>query len=382
MGTAVPNATSILFRDGDIIRYRSEDQDVQLAVQEIKVCKTVTNSRDDSIHKPKVTVLMSVYNGEKYLREAISSILDQTFRDFEFLIVNDFSEDSTPAILENYNDPRIRIINNEENIGLARSLNKGLTRARGRYVVRMDADDVALPHRLERQVGHLDDHPDVALVVSGAFIINENGEKKGVYEPTLTSEQYYYSLLFCNCVMHSSAMFRKNVVLKLGGYDESFKTSQDYDLWCKISNTGRIDGISEPLIKWRDSKANVSAVYKYEQDAAAYQIFSTNMSKFMGGHVEVDKLRSLHDERFPDRPIKVTGNAILELEKVHRKLLEGCPPWIKREDLKAFCDQEMRRHLRQMAMNHQLIDLVSLLRDARIRKRLLGVLFVTRTVAT
>jgi glycosyltransferase involved in cell wall biosynthesis len=330
---------------------------------------------------PHVTVLMSVYNGEKYLREAINSILDQTFRDFEFLIVNDFSEDRTPAILESYDDPRIHIINNEENIGLARSLNNGLNRAEGRYIARMDADDVALPHRLERQVGCLDDHPDVALVVSGAFIIDENGEKKGVYEPTLTSEEYYYSLLFCNCVIHSSVMFRKDVVLKLGGYDESLKRSQDYDLWCKISNTGRIVGISEPLIKWRDSKANISAVYKNEQDEAAYQIFSRNASKLLGSNVEVDKIRSLHDEGFNDRPFKVTGNAILKLEMIQRKLIDGCPSWIKRDDLKAFCDQEMRRHLRQMAMNHQLIDLVSLLRDSRIRKLLLRELFVTRAIS-
>ena len=125
---------------------------------------------------PKVTVLMSVYNGEKYLQEAIDSILEQTFKDFEFLIINDGSTDKTGEILESYHDLRIKIINNEKNIGLTKSLNKGLKLARGEYIARQDADDISMPERLEKEVEFLETHQDYAVVGAFAKIINKNSE--------------------------------------------------------------------------------------------------------------------------------------------------------------------------------------------------------------
>jgi len=116
--------------------------------------------------RPKISVIMSVYNGEKYLREAIESILNQTFRDFEFIIINDGSTDKTSEILSSYNDPRIVIINNKRNIGLTKSLNKGLKMVKGEYIARQDADDVSLPERLERMVNFLDMNRDVGLLGS------------------------------------------------------------------------------------------------------------------------------------------------------------------------------------------------------------------------
>ncbi len=116
--------------------------------------------------KPRVTVLMSVYNGEKYLREAIDSILNQTFKDFEFLIIDDGSTDSSADIIRSYTDFRIRLIQNEKNIGLTRSLNKGLKLAKGEYIARMDVDDISLPIRFEKQVSFLDKYEDVKLVGS------------------------------------------------------------------------------------------------------------------------------------------------------------------------------------------------------------------------
>jgi len=125
---------------------------------------------------PEVTVLMSVYNGEKYLREAIDSILNQTFTDFEFLIVNDGSTDRTAEILRSYDDPRIIIINNEKNIGLTKSLNIGLRMAKGEYIARMDADDVSMPERLQKQIELLNQKKNTGLVGTYYTIINEKGK--------------------------------------------------------------------------------------------------------------------------------------------------------------------------------------------------------------
>ena len=123
---------------------------------------------------PKVAVLMSVYNGEKYLREAINSILSQTFNDFEFLIINDGSTDGTADILKSYTDSRIKIINNEKNIGLTKSLNKGLKIAKGEYIARQDADDISMPERLKEEVAFLEIHKDYAVVGTFVKILNEN----------------------------------------------------------------------------------------------------------------------------------------------------------------------------------------------------------------
>ncbi len=125
---------------------------------------------------PKVSVIMSVYNGDKYLREAIESILNQTFTDFEFIIVNDGSTDNSLEIIESYDDERIKTINNKKNIGLTKSLNKALKFAKGKYIARQDADDVSLPNRFEKQVEYLDSHPEVALVGTSVYLIDENGK--------------------------------------------------------------------------------------------------------------------------------------------------------------------------------------------------------------
>ena len=126
--------------------------------------------------KPKVTVLMSVYNGERYLHESIESILNQTFKDFGFLIINDGSTDNTPKILKSYKDQRIKIISNKNNLGLTKSLNKGIKLAKGEYIARQDVDDVSLSERLEKQVKFLNSYPSYAAVGTFTKIINEDSK--------------------------------------------------------------------------------------------------------------------------------------------------------------------------------------------------------------
>ena len=170
--------------------------------------------------QPKVSVLMSVYNGSQYLRESVESILNQTFTNFEFIIINDCSTDKTGEILtvSANQDNRITLINNEENIGLTRSLNKGLKIAKGEYIARQDADDISLPERLERQVESLDKNPEAVLISCDLDLINAKGDRVGSFRRSCDSNLVAWYLLFYNHLAgHSHVMFRRKSVLNLGG---------------------------------------------------------------------------------------------------------------------------------------------------------------------
>ncbi|WP_207168638.1 glycosyltransferase [Thiocystis violacea] len=202
---------------------------------------------------------MSVHNGERFLREAVNSILNQTFTDFEFLIFDDCSTDSTLKILQSYDDPRIQIIINEENIGLTESLNKGLALARSDLIARMDADDISLPNRFEKQVNFLQDKPQIAAVGTWKELIDESGycffQEKLPTDP----EKIHYALLIGNCFAHPSMMFRHDAVIKVGGYqNRAGKYAQDYDLWLRLSHYYSLANLPEFLVQYRVHSDQVS----------------------------------------------------------------------------------------------------------------------------
>jgi glycosyltransferase involved in cell wall biosynthesis len=221
------------------------------------------------IRNPKITVLMSVYNGEKYLREAVDIILNQTFKDFEFIIINDFSTDRTASILSSFNDSRIKIINNEENVGLTLSLNKGLQIAKGAYIARQDAGDISTPDRLEKQVEFLNKYKDICLVGAFFYIINEKGRVLYKVTSLESNGELKRKLSKGNAFAHGVVMFRKKCVEKLGGYREQFTASQDYDLWLRFSEHYKMANIPEYLYKWRLNINSVSVRYKSKQDRYA-----------------------------------------------------------------------------------------------------------------
>lgn len=214
---------------------------------------------------PKVTVLMSVYNGEKYLNESIDSMLGQTFKDFEFLIINDGSTDKTAEILKSYNDPRIRIINNEKNIGLTKSLNKGLRLTRGEYIARQDADDISMPERLEKEVEFLEMHQDYAVVGTFTKIINENSEILSFLERPIEDLKIKEFFKKDNCIVHGSSMIRKACLLDVGFYNELMIRSQDYELWLRLSKKYRLANIDKYLYMWRKHDDNIEAKFIGEQ---------------------------------------------------------------------------------------------------------------------
>lgn len=211
---------------------------------------------------PKVTVLMSVFNGERYLRESVESILRQTFTDFEFLIVNDGSTDGSRDIVLSYaGDRRIRLVDNPANMGLTRSLNRGLSMAGAALIARQDADDVSHSERLAKQVAFLDSHPDVVLLGTQVRHIGRDGHafRAPGWEKAVTTEGIRWQLMFDSPFVHSTVMFRRDAVRdRLGGYDEGFATSQDYELWSRVAARHRVGNLPETLVDFRSHGEGVS----------------------------------------------------------------------------------------------------------------------------
>ena len=222
---------------------------------------------------PAISVAMSVYNGQRFLAEAIQSVLAQSFTDFEFLILDDGSTDSTRAIVETYaaQDSRIRPIC-RENRGLVASLNQLLAEARAPLIARMDADDICLPERFARQHAFLAAHPDYGVLGSRCHDIDENGAPWQVNAPPLpeTHEGFIAAvaaeqLLLC----HPAVMFRREVVLAVGGYHAAFRHCEDLDLWLRLATATRIGNLAEPLIRYRHYADQVSSRHATEQQIGA-----------------------------------------------------------------------------------------------------------------
>ncbi len=218
-----------------------------------------------TIINPKISVVMSVYNGERYLSEAIKSIQHQSFNNFEFIIVNDASNDTTAEILNQIDDPRVRVFTNQQNLGLTRSLNKALKHCRGEYIARMDADDLSHPLRFEKQLSFLERHPSHALVGSSYYMVNETGTTVSLVGVLTESAQIKTGLKDQNWFGHGSVMMRKSALDMAGGYDEEFRYAQDYDLWLRLSELYDVANIQEPLYFWRNTEHAISRHKAREQ---------------------------------------------------------------------------------------------------------------------
>jgi glycosyltransferase involved in cell wall biosynthesis len=214
--------------------------------------------------KPLVSVIMSVYNGEQFLQQAIGSILSQTYTNWEFIIIDDASNEATQDILSLYaNDGRFRITRQPENKGLTKNLNISVGMSKGEYIARMDADDISLPNRFEEQVFYLEQHPETMAVFSLVELIDENGNPAGSWpdDSKATSYEAIRRLLpLRNCVAHPTVMIRKKILQEYG-YNEKQLHSQDWDLWLRLVNDGkRIEKINNTLLLYRIHKDSVTRI--------------------------------------------------------------------------------------------------------------------------
>lgn len=206
----------------------------------------------------KVSVVMSVYNAEKYLAEAVDSILAQTYEDFELILINDKSTDSSGEILHRYaeQDGRVVLLENQENMGLTKSLNRGLAVAKGEYIARMDADDISVPERFAIQVKFLDENPDYSFVSCIGRYIDENGNPEQLRLFPETNEEIYAMMPKVDAVMHPGVMFRREDIAKIGNYCEDFRVVQDYDLWFRGMAAGyKFYNFQEPLVLFRRNES-------------------------------------------------------------------------------------------------------------------------------
>lgn len=214
---------------------------------------------------PRLTVLMSVHNGGRWLRAAIESVLAQTWRNFEFLILDDASTDDSVAQIEAFRDPRIRLMCLPENLGLTRSLNVGLRAARGAVIARQDSDDLSSPERLERQLAFLDRHAGVPLVGTQARLIDADQRSRGGRDLPLDAVAIRWLSLLDNPIIHTAAMFRTTIIRdELGGYDESFGCCQDYDLWARVLIRYPAQNLPERLVSVREHGSSISATRQNE----------------------------------------------------------------------------------------------------------------------
>lgn len=209
---------------------------------------------------PVVSVIMPVRNGARWLGIAIDSLLAQTVPDLEILIVDDGSTDATPAILEGYagRDSRIRVIR-QDALGLVAALNRGLEEARAPLIARLDADDSAMPERLQRQLAYMQANTRIGLLGSWAQKIDAAGQSIGWLKPVTDPEALAGLILRTNPMIHSTVMMRRDLIRRLGGYREAFRGAEDYDLWLRVSEVASVANLPECLIQYRWHSDNVSS---------------------------------------------------------------------------------------------------------------------------
>lgn len=200
---------------------------------------------------PAISVVMPVYNAETYLAAAIRSILDQSLKDIELVIVDDGSTDGSAAVIASFADPRLRCIR-QENRGIANALDRGIAEARAPWIARQDADDIALPQRLEEQLRFLRAHPEVGLLGTWATTIAQDGTPTGVLEHRTDHESIRYLLLFDSPFVHPSVIFRKDLYLQAGGYDPDPAIFEDLDLWYRMVRITRTANLPMHLVRYRD----------------------------------------------------------------------------------------------------------------------------------
>jgi hypothetical protein len=224
-----------------------------------------------SFEKTAVSVVMSVYNGARFLDKALYSIRDQTYRNFEFVIIDDGSSDATPEILAGHaaDDSRISVLS-QQNRGLIESLQKGFAAASGKYIARMDADDVAKPYRLEMQVEFLTSNPGIALVGGAIEIIDSESKVVATVRSPSHPEGLRRELReFGNAIAHPTVMFRRRVLEEVGGFRSAYQYAEDYDLWLRMVEKFDLANLQEVLLGYRRHEAAISHQHIKQQALSA-----------------------------------------------------------------------------------------------------------------
>lgn len=295
---------------------------------------------------PRITILMPVYNGEEYLKETMDSVLAQTFSDFEFLIINDGSTDSSKEIILSYQDERIHLIENDCNLGLVATLNKGLDMIETEFIARMDADDLWDEHKLEKQIEVLDNHPEVGLCGTS---IEKFGCLNGIMIFPKNNDTLKVGFLFYCMMSHPSVVFRRSMLKKSGlKYKRDAFPAEDYKLWVDCLDATQIFNIPEPLVKYRQHESQICR-QKTEVQKIKDSEIKTELLRRIYPKISDEEI-SFHNEIFSSLAIH-TDEELFMFQRWTQKLIEQniqskyVEPVVMKEELLHYLDNSIYSYL-------------------------------------
>ena len=251
---------------------------------------------DNKQDTPKISVIIPVYNDERYIQQTIQSVLDQTFTDFELILVDDASTDRSVEIMKNFDDPRIHVFINEKNLGIVGSLNKAISLSKAAIIARLDHDDMCYPTRLEKQYNFLEVHPEIGLVGAGIQEIDSEGKKVGsprihLSEPYLLKYWLHFEVLLSS----PATTFRRSIIEKAGGFNPAAELAEDYDLYTRFVKYCDLSNLSEPLVYKREHGKNASIKYHDDQVARHIHTCESEVAKLMGKTYPYEYFKKLID---------------------------------------------------------------------------------------
>jgi len=280
---------------------------------------------------PRISVILPVYNGAKYLREAVDSILNQTYSDFEFIIIDDGSSDETPQILDSYNDKRIVRKTNPANMGLAASLNLGIEMAQGEFIAIMHADDISLPYRLQAQYDYMNSKPDVGFLGTNMCFIDAEGQvyRESLYDKSdiLDGAYFHWRMLWENHLAHPTMMIRSAELKNAGlSYCPEFDSAEDYDLWLRAARVSKLAAHPCVCLKYRVHSESVSARFRIKQNLLKRQLQLRELALYAGMEIPPCAAQALHPHP--------SEKAVLDLPDIHSAVE------VVRRAMRGFLDQQ------------------------------------------
>lgn len=325
--------------------------------------------------KPFISVLMPIYNCEDYIQEAVESILNQTYTNYELIIIDDASTDATVEIIKTYKDERINLIVKPENTGYTNSLNNGLKIAKGKYIARMDGDDISLPTRFEKQVAVLEANPNIVVCGSVFKIIGSN---KLNTNPE-THEEIKMALLQDSAIGHPTSMLRKSTLEENNvEYDTSMQPAEDYDLWVRLLKYGELYNIQEPLFLYRVHEGQVSNVKRVKQSYNGSRSRFNILTNLKFTYTEEERTIYLKLFTFNER---LTFNELVVFMKFKEKLIvANSNAFFNKKGFKEFLDKLEAYHVKKYFIGSKhytpkvILQLLKILRTTKHRFKMIDVI--------
>lgn len=275
--------------------------------------------------QPLISVILPVYNGEKYLLEAVQSILNQSYSNFELIVVNDGSKDKSEEIIKNIKDPRI-VYHYKTNSGLADSLNFGISKSKGQYIARQDQDDISYPTRFEKQVKFLEENKNVVLLGTRAKVFKDNSTEVKYHNHATQPYDLKFDLLFDNPFVHSSVMFRKADFDKVNSYNTDRNFYEDYELWSRFAEIGDVANLKDVLVDYRHHDMGLSKMSDYFNTDAVFFQNLKNYERMFGkrdeGFVEISALMHAKKKSYKNLDIRIIYAV---LDKIADKIMQLYP---------------------------------------------------------